>query len=57
MESSEKAINKVIITKNKTKSNTFPKELHGLGLKPMTLIEIHIDPYGQSLYGSWFREA
>ena len=54
---SEKPINKVIIARNKTKSNTIPKELPGLGLKPMTVIEIHRAPYGHSPCGSWFLEA
>ena len=38
-------------------SNTIPKELYGLGLNPMTMLEIHIDPYGKSPCESWFLET
>jgi hypothetical protein len=54
---SEKPINNVTITRNKTKSNTISKELHGLGLKPMIVLKICKAPYGNSPCGSQFLEA
>ena len=52
-----KPVHSFIITRDKTRSNAFPKELIEFGLKSMTILEICTPSKGRSPCKCWLLEA